>query len=72
MHFVSYPPPKADDGREPRPGEESNAMRSEVRRRQDAASFLEAAATADDQVTRQSLLRRAAELLSPGPRSQGR
>lgn len=70
MHFVSYPPPKAAHGLERRPGEESSAMRDEARHRQDAVSFLEAAAAVDDQATRESLRRRAAELLSPRRRSQ--
>ncbi len=63
MQFVSDPPEA--DGHEPRPDEESRAARDESRHRRDAVSFLEAAATAEDEATRQSLRRRAAELVSP-------
>lgn len=63
MHFVSNPPEA--NGHEPRPDEESRAARDEARQRQDAVSFLEAAATTEDQATQKSLRRRAAELLSP-------
>jgi hypothetical protein len=62
-------PPEAG-GHEPSPDEEPRAARDETRHRRDAVSFLEAAATAEDEATRQSLRHRAAELVSPHRRGQ--
>lgn len=62
MHFMSNPP---EAGHEPRPDEDSKATWDEARRRQAAVSFLEAAATTQNQATRTSLRRQAAALLSP-------
>lgn len=62
MHFV-WRPLEVDAGDKPGPDEESKATDAEVRNRQDAASFLQAAAIAVDEVARKSLRRRAAELL---------
>ena len=70
MHFVWNPSLEADDGHEPPTDEESKATRDEARRRQDAVSYLEAAAADADEATRKSLRRRAAELLSPHRRNQ--
>ena len=70
MHFVSNP--HEANGHAPGPDEESRAARDDARQRQDAVSFLEAAATTDDQATRRSLRRWAAELLSPRRRGQNR
>ena len=62
MHFMSDRP--AAEGHARRPDQESTAARDESRDRQDAALFLEAAAKTEDQAARQSLRRRAADLLS--------
>jgi hypothetical protein len=66
MHFVSDP--RKAEGRAPRPDEESRAARDEAR--QAAVAYLEAAATTEDEATRNSLRRRAAELLSAPRRDQ--
>jgi hypothetical protein len=69
MHFMAKRP-EVDIGIRTRPDEESQAAREDARNRQAAASSLQAAATAEDEATRHSLLRRAAELISPRPRGR--
>jgi hypothetical protein len=60
---------EVDTGIEARPDEESQAPRAEARDRRAAALCLQAAAETEDAARRTSLVRRAAELISPRPRS---
>jgi DNA-binding GntR family transcriptional regulator len=69
MHYITKPPPRrANDGRRVRQVLETDAASDFAQRRQDAVSCLEAAAATQDQAQRESLRRRAAELLAPNRR----
>jgi len=63
MHFVSKP--TALDVDETRPDAESADTPGDARDRQAAAAYLQLAAIAQDPETRESLRRRAVELLLP-------